>query len=76
MSRAELVECRINLLKQMNEYICDTIGDEEIWETWIAVGVPDEARDEDYAYISEDDDMWKGVCVAFGLLALDASRRG
>lgn len=76
MSRAELVECRINLLKQMNEYICDTIGDEEIWETWIAVGVPDEARDEDYAYIAEDDEMWKGVCVAFGLLALDASRRG
>ena len=76
MSRAELVEYRINLLKQMNEYICDTIGDEEIWETWIAVGVPDEARDEDYAYIAEDDEMWKGVCVAFGLLALDASRRG
>lgn len=69
MSRAELVECRINLLKQMDEYICNTIGDEEIWEIWIAVGVPDEARDEDYAYIAEDDEMWKGVCVAFGHLA-------
>lgn len=76
MSRAELVECRINLLKQMDEYICDAIGDEEIWEIWIAVGVPDEARDEDYAFIAEDDEMWKGVCVAFGHLAAGYIEQG
>jgi hypothetical protein len=68
MSRAELVECRISLLKQMNEYICDAIGDEEIWETWIAVGVPDEARDGDYIYIANDDYLWKSVCEVFGHL--------
>ena len=68
MSRAELVECRINILKVMDEYICNTIGDEEIWETWIAVGVPDEARYEDYFFIAEDDYVWQSVCIAFGHL--------
>lgn len=66
MGRTSFGYCREQLLRQMDDYICEVIGDEECWETWIAVGVPDCATDDDYAFIAEDDDEWKRICKLFG----------
>lgn len=65
---SELKKIRINLLKQMNEYICE-MGDEEIWMDWITLGVPDEPSEDDYEFIAENDDEWNDICNLFGRLA-------
>ena len=64
----DFTQIKIDLLKQMDKYICEVVGDEEIWEIWIALGVPDEATDEDYQYMAEDEDTWKYTCNLFGRL--------
>lgn len=66
--REQLIQERIEILQRMNAYICDEIGDEDVWEVWIALGVPDYATDEDYRYMAEDDDTWRDTCALFGKL--------
>jgi len=60
-------EQRIELLKGMNQYIID-LGDEEVYDTWFAVGVPDEATDDDYDFIAGDLEEWIDICKLFGRL--------
>ena len=57
-------EQRIYLLKGMNQYIMD-LGDEEVYETWFTLGVPDEPTDDDYECIAEDLTLWVFVCKVF-----------
>ena len=64
MATARQITSRINILKQMNQYIIN-IGDEEIWMDWIAVGVPDEATEDDYLFMAEDDKIWRETCEIF-----------
>ena len=45
MTRLE--DCRVELMKQMDTYITDTIGDDEITEMWQVIGLPD-GWDDDY----------------------------
>lgn len=61
-----MTEIKINLLKGMNEYICNNIGDEECWEIWIACGVPDEATEDVYEFIATNHDEWLRICKLFG----------
>ena len=58
-------EQRIELLKGMNQYIID-LGDEEVYEAWFSLGVPDEATD--YEFIAGDIEEWVYVCQLFGRL--------
>ena len=60
-------EQRIELLKGMNQYIID-LGDEEVYETWFSVGVPDEATDDDYEFIAENLEEWVSICKLFGAI--------
>lgn len=46
---------RIKLLRFMDKEVCEVIGDEDIWEIWIAEGVPDCANYSDFEYIAESD---------------------
>ena len=46
MTRKELLKTRIEIAKQMNDFIIN-LGDEEIWETWITSGIPDEPQEDD-----------------------------
>lgn len=69
-----LIQERIKLLKGMDSYICNTIGDEDIWETWIAVGVPDGATEEDYRFMAEDEDTWRETCILFGEIIKEVSK--
>lgn len=46
-------ELRLDEVKAMNEAII-MCGDEELWLTWIALGVPDEPSEEDFEWFAED----------------------
>ena len=67
VTHEDMIQTKIVLLKQMNQYIID-MGDEEIWEIWIECGVPDCPSDSDYEWIAENDDEWNYVCELFGRL--------
>lgn len=46
---------RANLLGGMDSYIKNVVGDEEIWGTWIELGVPDECDEETLMEIADDE---------------------
>ena len=48
-----LISLRAKMLGEMNTYILDTIGDEEITN-----GVPDGAIEEDLLEIAKEDECW------------------
>ena len=66
ITRKEIETMRVNLLKDMNTYILN-MGDEDIWEHWIMI-VPDEADEDDFLSIAEDDELWSDTCYTFGKL--------
>ena len=66
----DLIQLRKKLLKEMNTYIIE-MGDEEIWATWITLGVPDAPSEDDYDFIAENDDEWNDVCGLFGRLVVE-----
>ena len=63
----ELTLLKMNLLGGMDSYIRE-LGDEDIWEVWIANGVPDGATEDDLRFIAEDDELWRDTCNLFGQL--------
>lgn len=67
ISHEEIVATKINLLKQMNQYIID-MGDEGIWMEWIEKGVPDKPSEGDYEWFAENNEEWKYICDVFGRL--------
>lgn len=62
-----MVNDRIKLLKEMNQYILN-LGDEDIFDIWFSVSIPDEATEEDYRSIAEDTEAWVYICKMFGRL--------
>lgn len=46
-------DARIKQLKLMHE-LMRTANDEGIYETWIALGVPDEPQEDDFEFIAEN----------------------
>lgn len=61
------IERRINLLKDMHNYILN-MGDDFVYDIWIRDGVPDEPDDEIFEFIASNDDDWREVCGLFGKL--------
>jgi hypothetical protein len=57
-------EERIQYLKTMNDIIIDN-GDEDIWETWIMLGVPDCPSEYDYEDIADDEECFYEICNLF-----------
>jgi len=57
---------RIKLLKAMDEFVRNEIGDEEITcDVWLACGVPDGAKEDDYDDIANDREMYHDVLECF-----------
>lgn len=63
---------RIAALKLCHNEIIE-IGDEEAYEWWIAMGVPDEPSEEDFEWIASKDDeyeevlrLYKKICHEYG----------
>jgi len=73
MSRKELVKTRIEIAKQMNDFIIN-LGDEEIWEVWITNGIPDEPQEDDYELFANDDSEWCELCELFGSLVKEGEK--
>lgn len=57
---------RAKQIKAMDE-MARTANDEYLWMAWIAV-VPDEASDEDYEDIAEDEDLFKEAVDMFKII--------
>ena len=70
VTRKELVDTRMKILKEMNQYIIN-MGDEDVWLVWIELGVPDEPTLEDYFSIANDEEDWKYTCGLFSRLIKD-----
>ena len=67
MSKSEQTMQRIYFLRQFDEYVRDTIGDDDITEYWLAFGMPDGSADDIDVLeeIAEDDNLWLGCVKAF-----------
>lgn len=66
VTKAEIVEHRIYLAKEMDKFIKNRIDDENIIDCWLMCGVPDGADEIDYREIAEDDELWLDVVKEFG----------
>lgn len=54
----DLILLRAKMLGEMDKYILDTIGDEEITHIWETYGVPDGATEEDILLLAEEEESW------------------
>ena len=66
----DTVLLRANLLGGMNAYIID-LGDEDIYEVWWALGVPDECSEEMLMDIAEDEQEFNRISLVFGKIIND-----
>ena len=64
----EVINAREKLLKAMNDYILEIIGDDDVTDTWIAIGVPDCANEDDFLEIASDVKTWTRVVNNFSRL--------
>ena len=66
----EMLTLRMNILGGMNAYILDNVDDEEIiYDDWFALGVPDEATEDDLRIIAEDEELWLDAINSFARCA-------
>lgn len=70
----ETIRVRIEQLKAMHSLMMNT-NDEEIYMTWIALGVPDCPREDDFEDIAEDDESYNECFDLFIRLIADKDYR-
>lgn len=70
-----MVQTKVNLLHQMDEFIRKIDEDETLLETWLMCGIPDAATEEDFLFFAEDEEEWKDICELFGKLVKRAGKR-
>lgn len=51
------IKNRIEQLKAMDDFM-HSMNDEELIDSWLTNGVPDEASEDDYRFIAEDDESY------------------
>lgn len=56
---------RANILGGMDTYIREVVGDEDIFEEWLAEGVPDNCDQETLMEIAKDDWIFKNIVFLF-----------
>lgn len=54
----DITKCRIEFLKQFDYYVRNIIGDDEIIEIWLMMGLPDGSNEVDLKEIALDDELW------------------
>lgn len=65
MTRNEINILRANIIGGMDAYIRDAIGDDEVTEYWLAVGMPDGSTEDDLLADVDDEDTFIGWCHVF-----------
>ena len=63
--QTDITKCRIEFLKQFDFYIRNIIGDEEITEHWLMLGLPDGYDETDLKDIALDDELWLDCVKCF-----------
>ena len=63
--QTDITKCRIEFLKQFDYYIRNIIGDEEITESWLMLGLPDDYDETDLKEIALDDELWLDCVKCF-----------
>lgn len=66
MEKSALLKGRIELVKAMNTIIT-CINDEDAYMEWIYI-VPDQATEDDFEFIAEDDEEFEDAVRAFGII--------
>lgn len=67
VTREEMRKIRLQLVHEMHDYIMNT-GDEEIYEVWMTVCIPDCPDEDDFKYFADDPEEFKEMCRIFGKL--------
>lgn len=65
LEKTNIVECRVEFLEQLDFYIRDVIGDDNITDYWLTYGLPDGYTNEDLTEIATDDNAWLEMITAF-----------
>ena len=60
---------RVALLKKMDRWLRDNINDEEIFMNWLYL-MPDEATEDDYESIAENDEDFNECTRIFALITI------
>lgn len=63
--QTDITKCRIEFLKQFDYYIRNIIGDEEITEEWLMMGLPDGYDEDELHFIATDEECWLNCVEAF-----------
>lgn len=66
MTALEEKVLKMNILGGMDSYVRNVVGDEDLIDEWNMYGVPDEASEDDLAFIATNETEWKRICVKFG----------
>lgn len=61
----DITKCRIEFLKQFDYYIRNIIGDEEITDVWLMLGLCDGYDDEELDFIANNEECWLECVEAF-----------
>lgn len=67
VTREEMRKTRLALVHQMHDYIMNT-GDEDIYDVWMTLCIPDEPCEEDFEFFADDAEEFKSMCKVFGSL--------
>ena len=65
IKRIDITKCRVEFLKQFDYYIRNIIGDDDITEEWLMLGLPDGYDEADLNDIALDDESWIGCVNCF-----------
>ena len=66
-----LFDYRVWELKKMDKYIRENVSDEESIEWWLTIGVPDNASQEDFEFIAQDDELFNTCNRVFSSLVIE-----
>ena len=64
MSKSK-ISYSVDLLKAMDNYIREVVGDEVVLEAWLELGVPDGANYDDLEEIAEDEELVTSIIETF-----------
>lgn len=56
--QTDITKCRMEFLKQFDYYIRNIIGDDDITDYWLILGLPDGYDEIDLKEIALDDELW------------------
>lgn len=63
--QTDITKCRIEFLKQFDYYVFNIIGDDDITDYWLQMGLPDGYDVDDLREIALDDGEWLDMVKAF-----------